>query len=216
MAVKIIGTSHIAKESEQQISDYIALEKPDIVAVELDASRAVAIFQPQRKLKITDIPRIGLMGWLFAAIGSWAQKKLGEGVNMVPGADMRAAMIAARKIKARIALIDRPIQITLKRLSSEMSFFQKLKFFGYLFFGEFFKSEKVEFNLEKVPGSELVEVLTKKLRQMFPALYKVLVSERDEFIANQIKLLKRENPKSNILVVVGAGHLRGVKALLKR
>lgn len=216
MAVKIIGTSHIAKESESAIREYVLLEKPDIVAVELDAARAVSIFQPQRKLKITDICRVGLIGWLFAAVGSWLQKKLGEGIDMTPGADMRAAMLAARQIKAKIALIDRPIQLTLKRLSSEMSFYQKAKFFAYLLFGSLFKSEKVEFDLNKVPEEKLVQQLTKNLKQKFPALYKVLIAERDEFIANQIKILQHENHNSNILVVLGAGHLHGVRALLKR
>ncbi|MFH0868962.1 MAG: TraB/GumN family protein [archaeon] len=216
MAVKIIGTSHIAKESESAIREYILLEKPDIVAVELDAARAVSIFQPQRKLKITDIRRVGLMGWLFAAVGSWLQRKLGSGVDMTPGADMRVAITAARQVKARVALIDRPIQLTLKRLSTEMSFYQKAKFFAYLLFGSLFPSEKVEFDLNKVPEEKLVQQLTKKLKQKFPSLYRVLVSERDEFIANQIKLLKSENLGKNILVVVGAGHLHGVKALLKR
>lgn len=214
MAVHIIGTSHIAKESERRITDFILSEKPDIVAVELDARRAAAIFKPPRKLRISDIPKIGLMGWLFAVIGSWLQRRLGESVGSVPGTDMRAAITAARHVKAKIALIDRPIHITLQRLSSEMSLWAKLKFFLYLFGGAFQSEHEVD--LKKVPEEKLIKKLTSELKQKFPELYRVLVTERDIFIANQIKLLKAENPKANILVILGAGHISGVKALLKK
>jgi pheromone shutdown-related protein TraB len=214
MPIQIIGTSHIAKESTSFITKKILLEKPEIVAVELDISRFHSIFHPPRKLRFAEIPKIGFMGWLFAVIGSWLQRKFGESVGMVPGADMRAAIVAAKKIHAKIALIDRPIQITLKRLSTEMNFFTKLKFFSYLLFGGFFQSD-AQFDLEKVPDEKLIKKLTSELKNKFPALYKVLVSERDEFIANQIILLKKENPDKNIIVVLGAGHVSGVKALLR-
>lgn len=216
MTLQIIGTSHIAKESVSLLTEKILAEKPEIVAVELDVSRFHSIFQPPRKIRITEIQSVGFMGWLFAVIGSWLQRKFGESVNTTPGADMRAAIIAAKKVGARIALIDRPIQITLKRLSKEMTFFMKLKFFSYLLFGGLFQSEKEKFDLHKVPDEKLIRKLTSGLKKKFPTLYKVLVSERDEFIANQIKLLRRENPKSNIIVVLGAGHISGVKELLKR
>ena len=215
MALTIIGTSHIAKESDSAITKHILSEKPDIVAVELDIQRLHSIFQPPRKLRIADIPRFGFMGWAFAVIGSWLQRKFGESVDMVPGADMRAAIMAAKQIGAKIACIDRPIQITLRRLSKEMTFFMKLKFFLYLLGGAL-KSEKLEFSLEKVPEEKIIRRLTSELKQKFPVLYKVLVSERDAFIANQIKSLKKENPQADIVVVLGAGHLHGVKALLKR
>jgi len=215
MSIQIIGTSHIAKESVSLLKEKILSEKPEIVAVELDISRFHSIFQPPRKLRIAEIPKVGFMGWLFAVIGSWLQRKFGESVDMVPGADMRAAIITAKKIHAKIALIDRPIQLTLKRLSTEMDFFTKLKFFSYLLFGGFFQSNTEKFNLEKVPGEKLILKVTSELKNKFPSLYKVLVSERDEFIANQIKILQKENPKSNIIVVLGAGHISGVKALLK-
>lgn len=213
MTLTLIGTSHIAKESEQRIQKYILSEKPDIVAVELDPSRLHSIFQPPRKIRITEIPKIGFMGWAFAVIGSWLQRKFGESVDMVPGADMRIAIITAKHIGAKIALVDRPIQLTLRRLSTEMTLWTKLKFFFYLFSGVF-RSEKLEFDLEKVPEEKVIHQLTAELRHKFPALYKVLVTERDEFIAHQLKLLKMQNPDSNIMAVLGAGHLSGVKALL--
>ena len=37
--LKIIGTSHIAKESVEEVKDTILKEKPDIIALELDRKR---------------------------------------------------------------------------------------------------------------------------------------------------------------------------------
>ncbi|MBD3263070.1 TraB family protein, partial [Candidatus Woesearchaeota archaeon] len=116
--IEIIGSSHIAKESIQTIKNKIFEQKPKIIAVELDASRVPYLFaQQQRKLRFSDMKRLGFMGFMFSLIGGFVQRKLGEKVGLAPGADIRTAIKAAGKIKARVYLIDRPIEQTLQRLS---------------------------------------------------------------------------------------------------
>ena len=119
--IKIIGSSHIAKESMNQIKKYILDEKPDIVALELDIIRFRNLFKKTRKPKLKDYRGMGLFGGLFGFIGSYLQKKLGSKVGSKPGVDMKTAALAAKKVRARIFLIDRDLRITLSRLSTEMS-----------------------------------------------------------------------------------------------
>jgi len=55
--------------------------------------------------------------------------------------------------------------------------------------------------------------MTFELRHKFPTIYNVLVRERNEYMAKQIHLLISENPDKKILVVVGAGHVRGLQQI---
>ena len=214
MPVKIIGTSHIAKESIQKVRALILEQKPEIVAVELDEARAKALFmRKQPKPSLSSIGQIGLGGFLFQIIGMRLQKSLGKQVKTKPGADMKAAIEAAKEIKADLIFIDQPIQITLKNIS-KISIFEKLKFFFYLLASPFSK-EKIEFDLSKVPREDLVYQMIGQLKNEFPGLYKALVADRDEYISHGIKHLAGHFPDKNILVVLGAGHLKGVKKLLK-
>jgi pheromone shutdown protein TraB len=66
----LIGSSHIAKQSIQEIKSSFNKLNPDIVAVELDKQRAYALMsKKQGKPSIYDIRRIGFKGFLFALIG---------------------------------------------------------------------------------------------------------------------------------------------------
>mgnify|MGYP003965372729 FL=1 len=157
--IKIIGTSHVARESVNEIRKDILLEKPDIVCVELDKNRFVSLFQKQRKLRIGDL-KVGGFGALFMIVGRWLQKKLGDQVGIMPGADMKTAVLAAREVKAKIYLIDIPIQKTLFKLSKEVPLWEKLKLVFYIIFSPLsLKNRKLtkHFDLNKVPAQKVID-----------------------------------------------------------
>jgi len=211
-SVEILGTSHIARQSIIAIKNKIAEFKPDIVAVELDKYRLPYLFEPRSKPRLRDISKLGLMGFVFNTIGGWLQRKLGEKVGLMPGADMREAIREASQAKIPIALIDRPIVITLQRLSTEMKFWEKLHFVFYIIGGFILPApEWLKIDLRAVPEEKLVARMTFELRHKFPTIYKVLVKERNDYMAKQIRLLISENPDKKILIVVGAGHVRGLQ-----
>ncbi len=215
MPVKIIGTSHIARESIRKVTSLILETRPDIVAVELDEARAKALYEKQkRKVPLSAIKTLGFYGFLFQLVGSGLQNKLGKIVHQKPGADMKAAMNAAKKINSQIALIDQPIQDTLRNIS-KINIWEKLKFAFWLL-ASMFSKQDIEFELDRVPSENLIYELISRLKKEFPGLYKAIVSDRDEYITHQIKHLAGHFPDKNILIVVGAGHLAGVKKLLAR
>jgi len=215
--LQIIGTSHIARESINKIKNKILDERPGIVAVELDASRIPYLFGKKRKPKLSDIRHVGLVGFIFNLVGGFIQRKLGEKVGLAPGADIRAAIRAAERINAKTYLIDRPIARSLQRLSESMTFWEKLRFVGFLL-GSFIlpaPKELKRLDLTRVPEDRLIATLTSELNKRFPHIYNVLVRERDRYMANKIDQLMENYPREKIIVVVGAGHLRGIKKYLK-
>ncbi|MBI4096012.1 MAG: TraB/GumN family protein [DPANN group archaeon] len=215
MPVNIIGTSHIARESIQKVRRLVIDGKPDIVAVELDAARANALYDKhKRKVPLSAIKTLGFYGFLFQLIGGSLQQKLGKLVKTKPGADMKAAIDAAREVNAEIALIDQPIQDTLKNIS-RIRIWEKLKFVFWLL-ASMFSKQDLDFELDKVPAEDLVYKMISQLKKEFPGLYKAIVADRDEHIVNQIKHLAGHFPDKKILVVIGAGHLKGVKTLLAK
>ncbi len=215
MAVQILGTSHIAEESIKKVERVISDWKPDVVAVELDGRRLHALYQEQRKVPISAIGQLGVYGYLFQMLGGSLQRKLGKLVNQKPGADMKAAVDGARNIGAQIALIDRPIEVTLQKLK-KLNIWEKLRLVGFLLRAFIPIGGKVELDLKKVPESATLKDLVAILKNEFPGLYKILVTERDAVLARNIQKLADGLPDKKILVVIGAGHMKGVKKLLAK
>jgi len=219
--LEIIGTSHIAKQSVEEIRKAINDKKPDIVAVELDVNRAAALLQDQkRKISMRDILKIGVKGYLFARIGQFVQQKLGKMVGVSPGSDMKTAILVASKNKLKVAFIDQPIQITLKKFSKSLTWKEKGRFIADIFNGIFFKKKQIKqfgldkFDLTKVPEKELIKKMMGQMKKRYPSIYKVLVEDRNKYMVKKLVKLMRANPDKKILAIVGAGHEEGMKKLL--
>jgi pheromone shutdown protein TraB len=52
--ITIIGTSHIARQSVEEVRNAIIETKPDIVAIELDYARYRALLSGKKKVKVQD------------------------------------------------------------------------------------------------------------------------------------------------------------------
>lgn len=215
--IKIIGTSHISKDSVRQIKDAISKEKPDIVAVELDKGRMQALLsKTSRKPRLSDIGAIGIQGYLFAIVGGWLQKKLGNIVGTDPGSDMLAAIKAAQESGAQVALIDRDIGITLKRFSRHFGWREKWNMLVDAAKGIFGGKKALPFDIRKMPTDKVVEELIGQVRERYPGIYKVLIEERNIYMANQLARIAAHKPDANIIAVVGAGHKKEMLGELQK
>ena len=223
MPLKIIGTSHIAKQSVKEIAEAMDSFNPEIIAVELDRDRALALMQNQRnKVSMAEILRIGAKGYFFAKIGQFVQQKLGKMVGMAPGSDMKTALELARKNNLKTALIDQPIRITLKNFSRNLTWKEKGRFVGDLIKSLVMPKKQLEqfslenFDLRKVPRAELIETMMNSLKQRYPSIYKSLVEDRNRYMVRKLVGLAKENPEAKILAVVGAGHKKGMEELFNQ
>lgn len=211
-----LGTSHIAKQSIDEVKWRIANEKPDIIALELDKNRLQALMSKKpRKIELRNIRHIGLKGYLFSLFGAWAEKKLGNLVGVAPGSEMKQAIKIAKKQGIEIVLIDQDIQITLQRLSKSITWREKRNFLADMLKAIFLRKVELGFDLTTVPNKKIIKKLTSKLKERYPNFYKVLIWERNMVIAENIKKLMNLNPNKNILVILGAGHIEEVLGVLK-
>lgn len=208
----LVGTSHISKDSIKEVKETILKYKPDIVAIELDRLRMMNLLSQKRKISLRDIRRVGFKGFLFAVIGYWIEKKLGEIVNVKPGSEMLMAINIARNTKSKVALIDQDIRITLRKLSKRITLKEKLRF-GSDIIKSFFVKTKIDFDLRKVPSQTLINKLTKQLKERYPTVYEVLISERNFIIAKNLYLLMQKD--YTIVAVIGAGHEKSVINIIK-
>ncbi len=206
MPVKIIGTSHIAKESMEAVKRIIEKEKPDCVAIELDPKRFFALTQQ----KGGERRKIGLRYGLTIYVFGWLQQKLGERIGVLPGSEMLAAAESAKQVGAKIVLIDRDIQEIFQGIMA-IPLSEKLKLFLGIFAAPFSR-EKID--LKKVPDERTIEQAIQYMRKELPGFYKVLIEDRNKYMAAWIRRL--ENEFDNIVVVVGAGHKRDLEKLIRR
>ena len=211
-----LGTSHIAKQSLDEVKKFISEENPNIIALELDKKRLNALMnKAPRKIGLSSIRQIGLKGFIFSLIGAWAERKLGKLVGVAPGSEMKQAIKIAKKERIELALIDQDIEITLQRLSKAISWKEKLNFLVDIIKAMLLRKNELEFDLTTVPDKKIIKKLTIKLKERYPNIYKVLIEERNLVIASNIKKLMESAPDKKILVILGAGHIDEVLELIK-
>ncbi|MBR9676233.1 hypothetical protein GOV05_04445 [Candidatus Woesearchaeota archaeon] len=214
--IVVIGTSHIAKESIHEIKRVFLEQKPDVVCVELDKPRLIALLQKSPRAGMFETIRaVGLTGFFFSLLGDWAEKKLGKIVGVRPGEDMVEAAKLAIINKVKLALVDQDVRITLRRINKELTLREKLRFVKEIIKGLIFRKPVFEFDLTKVPKKELIKKMIIHLEKNYPSLYKTLVVERNEYMAKKIKKILEIKENQKVLVVVGAGHKEGLEELLK-
>ncbi|MBU0535726.1 MAG: TraB/GumN family protein [Nanoarchaeota archaeon] len=219
----LIGTSHISKDSIKEVRDAIENNNPAIVAVELDANRYWSMRkQSKSKTSIRDIFHIGVVGFLFAILGRWAQKKLGKLVGVMPGSEMMTAIKSAQKAKSQIKLIDQDITITLRRLSKSITWREKGRFILDILKSIVFRKSEMkrlgieDLDLSKVPPKKLIKKLISEFRKSYPNAYRVLVTERNEVMAIRLAKLMDDNSEKLIVAVVGAGHEEEMISLIRK
>ena len=213
----LIGTSHIAQQSVDEVKTAILTHKPKVIAVELDKKRLIALLHPQqRKIHLSDIRKVGLKGFLFNLLGAWAEKKLGKMVGLAPGSEMKAAITLAEETGALVALIDQDIHITLKKLSKEMKFSEKFRLTKEILLSMILPRKKIKIDLRKVPSEKLIAKLTQHMKKKYPSIYRILVEERNVFMAKALYKIMNEYKEEKVVAIVGAGHEKEIAQLLKK
>ena len=219
----IIGTSHIAKQSLEEVEKFIENKTPDLLALELDKKRFYALINDvKRKTRLSDIKKIGIKGYIFNIVGAWIEQKLGKYVGVEPGSEMITAIKLAKKHSLKLALIDQDIEITLSRISKTFSWKEKFNLIVDIIKGILFRKTELKklgikkIDLTKVPSKILIKKLIKNVKIRYPNFYRVLIEERNYIMARNLVYLMKKYPKKRILAVVGAGHEEELLDLIKK
>ncbi|MBI2676128.1 MAG: TraB/GumN family protein [Candidatus Aenigmarchaeota archaeon] len=206
--IVLLPTSHVARKSIEAIERAIESLRPDAVAVELDMDRYIALSRGyESRIEFN-------AAWPILYIMKQIQQAIGRKAGIMPGRDMLEAVKNARNKGLPVMLIDQHISITIGKIA-KISWTEKLKLLGFIAYSVLlspFSGDSID--LSKLPEGRLIEKAQLTLRIHFPQLNKALVEERDLHMARMLE--EQAQKHKNILAVVGAGHIQGMKEMLRK
>ena len=211
--LRLLGTAHVATTSVEAVKEQIETYQPKIVGVELCKTRHDALVEG-RRLDKEGLRRVIKEGKapmvLMQAMLSAEQRRLGLNEGQEPGAELLAAVETAKAAGIDVALVDRDIQVTMRRAWKRMKWRERFRLLFSLF-GDDEELEK-DFDLDELlTDSDLLSTMMEDLKEFSQGAGEALIDERDRYIAEKIMQSKTEE---KMLVVVGAGHLKGIERAL--
>lgn len=217
----LLGTAHVSQKSADVVKSLIETNEFDTVAIELDELRYQAITDVNRykNMDLVSIIKNKQTGLIATNLAMSAyQNRLAEQLGVEPGAEMKQAIESTQAADLELWKIDRSVGITMKRTWRSLRFLEKINLiFG---FGGFFDKEEIsEKEIEKLKSGDMLESTFNEFSENSESLFKSLIDERDQFMAarlqHAIEKPTQLSPK-NVLVVIGAGHLKGLSNYLQK
>ena len=217
----VLGTAHVSRSSVDAVEALLAHEHFDAVAIELCDSRAQSMRDPEafKQMDLFKVIRQGKAGMVAASLVlSTFQKRLADQSGIQPGAEMKAAMDGAEQRGLPVWLIDREVGTTLKRAWHSVGFWQRFGLLGGLLASVFEREEIEQGEIEKLKQGDLLESAFSEFASESKPLFQSLISERDAFMAARLREESAHSATAEprrVLVVIGAGHLKGLSGLLR-
>jgi len=189
----VVGVAHVIDLSER-IERFIENERPDAVCIELDVNRLYYLLNNGKPSG----------HGIFSLLGKM-QMEIAREQNVVPGEEMVTAFKKAGSMGIEVYLIDRDINETVERIK-KIPLSEKLKLFLSVFYS--ILPSRKRYTLDEMIKNE--REMIESMRKSFPNLSRILMDEREEYMAQKIKEIK----KDKIIAFVGDGHIPGLKKLI--
>ncbi len=212
--ILLVGTAHISRQSAELVKTVITQEQPDAVCVELDRKRFDALAQRRRweELDLKEVVRRKQLATLLVNLMLAAyQKRLGGQLGLMPGTELLAAAKTAEDLCIPVALCDRDVRVTLRRAWHATSLFKRGYLLATLLVSLFDKTELDEHKLADMRRQDVLSELINELGATLPQTKRVLIDERDIFMAERIK----QTAGQRLVAVVGAGHMEGIRRVIE-
>ena len=210
----LVPTAHVSKNSAELVRHIIEQEQPDSICVELDQDRYDSLKQKKKweDTSIIDIIKQGKAGYLLInLVLSNYQKKLAENLNSNSGQEMIEGIKAAEERNIPLVLADRSIQTTFTRIWRTLSFWDKIKLLTVIITSIFDTEEVSEEDLLVLQQEDTLNAALQEVTKEFPRLTKVLVHERDQYLAYKVK----HAPGKKVVAILGAAHIIGMQKLFE-
>ncbi|WP_266181774.1 TraB/GumN family protein [Dyella humicola] len=217
----VLGTAHVSRASVEAVDALLAHEPFDAVAVELCDSRAQGMRDPDafKQMDLFQVIRQGKAGMVAASLVlSSFQKRLAEQYGIQPGAEMKAAMDGAEQRALPLWLVDREVGTTLRRAWHSVGFWQRFGLLGGLIASVFEREAIEETEIEKLKQGDMLESAFSEFASESAPLFRSLIAERDAYMAARLREQATRagfGEGRRVLVVIGAGHLKGLCELLR-
>lgn len=211
--IHFLPVIHVDKASVDEAREIVHRVQPDVVAVELDKQRYNQLMEENEGLLDKETPNQMNVAEGFLNQIALLEKSLGQITGSGAGEEMKAAIEEGRKIGAKIALVDRPLGAIMNSLA-EVPLDEIYRFASMVPDLEELESEEGEFDILAFLKEEgTIPEMMEQFRSEFPSLAEVLIDERDEYVAEALEFILKD-VEGEIVAVLGAGHIDGVKEKL--
>jgi pheromone shutdown-related protein TraB len=213
----LLGTAHVSRASADKVAELIGTGGYDAVAVELCSSRYQALTDPDAlaRLDLLAVIRQGRAYMVLANLALAAyQQRLADQLGIEPGAEQRVAIDLARARNLPLLLIDREIGVTLRRVAGGLGLWRRLTLLSGILAAMLSNDQVSAHDLEHLKEGDVLETAFAELATDRRDLYVPLIEERDRYMAARLRQELRQLPPGRVLVVIGAGHLRGLAGYL--
>jgi len=214
----LIGTAHVSRASADAVRELASSGEFDAIAVELCQARYDAL-TAERKWTDLDLFRVlreGKAGLVMANLALSAyQRRIADQFGIEPGAEMRAAAVAAKENNLPLQLVDRDLATTLRRSYASVPWYKRMYLMAGLALGMVSSDEIDEESIEKLKEGDILESTFTEFAEHSPQLYEALISERDRYMAARLREENAGAEGRKVLVVIGAGHMKGMSQHLQ-
>ena len=162
----------------------------DAIAVELCQARYDALTAERKwtDLDLYKIMREGKAGLVMANLALSAyQRRIADQFGIEPGAEMRAASVAARELELPLQLVDRDLATTLKRSYASVPWYKRMYLMAGMALGMVSSDEIDEEAIERLKEGDILESTFTEFAEQSPELYEALISERDRYMAARLR-----------------------------
>ena len=208
--IYLIKTAHVSKNSIEDVDECFKEINPDSICIELDKQRYESL-NNKDKWRDTDISKIikeGKVGLLLVnIILSSFQKRMAISLNSQNGGEMIEGIKLSKEYNKNLVLADRPVNTTFSRIWNSLGLYEKSKLLVSIIMSIFDKEEISEEDLKELKEKDALETALNEVSKEFPNVKKVLVDERDQFLAQKIKTA----PGNTIMAIIGAAHAKGIE-----
>jgi pheromone shutdown protein TraB len=211
--IVFVSVIHTDKESVERAREAVRVVQPEVVAVELDHDRYQQLVNPDEDMENWIPPPTGNAVQNLMEHMASLEKSLGEMTGAGVGTEMLAAIEEGKQIGAKIALVDRPIQVTMQAIM-KVPLDEIYRLMNLM--------PDATKEIEEGSGTDLlsalkqdgaIEDLMTEFVSDFPGLADALIHQRDLYVAKALHTILKD-VKGRIVAVLGAGHVDGVKSAL--
>lgn len=234
--VYLCGTIHVTKSSADFVRDVIQKLRPEFVILELCEARVDSLCEPEENIQnitFSNIIRTSISDKSIKTFGIgllvWMQTKAAALLGNKLGGELIAAAKEAHLLGSTVILGDRLYGVTIQRAFDKINTFEKIKLAITLIWEVLTMSLfKIKDYVKKSEQNEtfIVDELENFAKHL-PALSEVIIKERDEYISqtifelvkiafNPLSINSNQINRGKIVVVAGAGHLKGIQYLLNQ
>ena len=215
--IRLIGTAHVSEQSKIVVADEINSGNYQCIALELCDSRLEQIKNPDFVIN-SDIFQIikskKVITFVVMLAMSVMQNRIASKLGVEVGLEMKESVRLAEKNKLTLIPIDRSISITFARLTQNLGFIQRVKLILDITTNIFEEKSITHAEIESLKTTDALENMISEISNNAPLLHHYLIKERDEYMGLKLKELAKTH--TNILAVVGAAHLTGIKEHLQK